>query len=134
MIAMCRCGLRFNQGLSLLSRYFRIEKEREAEVMSFVRRYPFLLTILEEAPDQIYYIFGKNISLWLELHHDPEGCWDELFIVVKSSYSAEEAINLENRLFEEWFLGRIKVAQGKLNIIEEPLLVRGGGQKADGSE
>lgn len=91
------------------------------EVISFVRKYPFLLSILEEAPDQIYRMFGKDILLRLELHHDPEEGWDELFIVIRSAYSAEEAIRLENRLAEEWFLDRIKETRGKLNITEEPL-------------
>ena len=91
------------------------------EVISFVRKYPFLLSILEEAPDQIYRIFGKDILLRLELRHDPEEGWDELFIVIRSVYSAEEAIRLENRLADEWFLDRIKETRGKLNITEEPL-------------
>jgi len=91
------------------------------EVISFVRKYPFLLSILEEAPDQIYRIFGKDILLRLELHHDPQEGWDELFIVIRSAYGAEEAIRLENRLAEEWFLDRIKETRGKLNMTEEPL-------------
>jgi hypothetical protein len=101
--------------------YYRIEKE--AEVISFVRKYPFLLSILEEAPKQIYRIFGRDVTVCLELHHDPEEGWDELFIVIKSAYSAEEAIRLENRLFQEWFLDKIKETKGKLNIIEESLRV-----------
>jgi hypothetical protein len=61
------------------------------------------------------------VRVCLELHRDPEEGWDELFIVIKSEYGAEEAIRLENRLAEEWFLDRMKDTKGKLNIVEEPL-------------
>jgi len=93
----------------------------EAEVIQFIKDHPFLLNTLLEAPRHIFSIFGKNVPLYLELHHDPEESWDELFIVIKTGYSAEKAINLENRLVEEWFLDRIKETKGKLNIMEEPL-------------
>lgn len=103
------------------SLYYHYRIEKEAEVISFIRKYPFLLSILEEAPSHIYRIFSKDVTLCLELHHDPEESWDELFIIIKSAYSAEKAIGLENRLAEEWFLDRIKDTRGKLNITEEPL-------------
>ncbi len=103
------------------SLYYHYEIEKEVGVISFLRKYPFLLSILEETPCQIYRIFGEDILLRLELHHDPEEGWDELFIVIKSAHSAEEANRLENRLAEEWFLDRIRDTRGKLNITEEPL-------------
>lgn len=103
------------------SLYHHYQIEKESEVISFVRKYPFLMNILTEAPNQIHRIFGKDVTLCLELHHDPEEGWDELFIVIKSPYAAEEAIRRENQLAEEWFLDRMEAAQGKLNITEEPL-------------
>lgn len=102
-----------------LYRYYQIEKEKE--VISFVREHPFLLSILEEAPAQIYRVFDKDVILCLELHNDPEEGWSELFIIIKSRYSAEEAIRRENRLAEEWFLDRITNTENKLNIAEEPI-------------
>lgn len=103
------------------SLYYHYRIEKEAGVVSFIRKYPFLLSLLEDAPHQIYRIFGKDVTLCLELHHDPEEGWDELFIVIKTTYSAKEAIKLENQLMKEWFLDRMKATQGKLNIMEEPL-------------
>lgn len=103
------------------SLYHLYEIEKESEVIHFVRENPFLLSILEDAPNQIYRIFGKDVKLCLELHHDPEEGWDELFIIIKSSYSTSEAIKRKNQLVKEWFLGVMKFTQGKLNITEEPL-------------
>jgi|GEM_PF-900841 len=90
------------------------------EIEYFLLTNDYLIEILFDATIHIYRIFGQ-VPIHLELHHDPEEGWDELFIVIKSTYSAEEAIRLENRLAEEWFLDRIKDTRGKLNIIEEPL-------------
>ncbi|HHT9124249.1 MAG TPA: hypothetical protein ACFYD6_00350 [Candidatus Brocadiia bacterium] len=94
--------------------------DNSKEIENFLLTNDYLIEILFEAPEHIYRIFG-HVPIHLELHHDHEEGWDELFIVVKSAYSAEEAIRLENRLAEEWFLDRMKDTKGKLNIIEEPL-------------
>ncbi len=90
------------------------------EIKNFLLTNDYLIEILFEAPCYIYRIFGQ-VPIHLELHHDPEEGWDELFVVIKSTYSPEEAISLENRLAEEWFLDKMKATQGRLNIIEEPL-------------
>jgi len=90
------------------------------KIKNFLLSNDYLIEILFEAPRYIYRIFGQ-VPIHLELHYDPEEGWDELFVVIKSTYSAEEAIRLENRLAEEWFLGKMKATQGRLNIIEEPL-------------
>jgi len=114
--------LRKEGEFAALSQFYAFsDGDSEAAVIQFINDHPFLLNILFEAPRHIFSIFGRNVPLYLELHHDPEESWDELFIVIKTGYSAEKAINLENRLVEEWFLDRIKETKGKLNIMEEPL-------------
>jgi len=90
-------------------------------VEGFLENHRYLFPILKEAEEQIFSVFGEDAKICLELHHDPEEAWEELFIVIKSEHGAEEAIRLENRLAEEWFLDRIKETRGKLNITEEPL-------------
>jgi hypothetical protein len=60
-------------------------------------------------------------TIYLELYSDPEEEWDELFIVIKSPYSAEEAIELEKKLFDEWFVNIIDKVNNRLNFTEEPL-------------
>lgn len=103
----------------LLERLFNLSNN-PGEVKRFLLVNSYLIEILLEAPTHIYRIFGQ-VPMELELHHDPEEGWEELFIVIKSAYSAEEAIRLENKLAEEWFLDRMKDTRGKLNITEEPL-------------
>lgn len=90
------------------------------EIKNFLLTNDYLIEILFEAPGYIYRIFGQ-VLIHLELHHDPEEDWDELFIVMRSPYPAEEAIRRENQLVEEWFLERMNDTQGRLNIAEEPL-------------
>ncbi len=90
-------------------------------IKDFLYSNDYLIDILLEAPYYIYGIFERTPIIHLELHRDPEEGWDELFIIIKSSYSAEEAIRLENELAEVWFLNRMKDVQGKLNFTEEPL-------------
>jgi hypothetical protein len=56
----------------------------------------------------------KEIRSWLIK-------WDELFVVIKSPYDTQKAIELDNMLAEEWFLDRMRDTKGDLNISEEPL-------------
>ncbi len=94
--------------------------DNSKEIENFLLNNDYLIEILLEAPGHIYRIFGQ-VPIHLEHHRDPEEGWDELFIVIKSSYNAKEALELERKLAEEWFLTRLKDTRGQLNIIEEPL-------------
>ena len=91
------------------------------EIRNFVLQNSYLVDILKEAPENIYRIFGRSIKLILELHSDPEEEWDELFIVIKSPYTAEKAVALERKLFNEWFVHIMDKVNNKLNFTEEPL-------------
>jgi hypothetical protein len=91
-----------------------------AEIREFLLNSKDLISILQEAPEQIYRIFGL-VPICLELHHDPEEGWDELFIVIKSSYPTEKAFELEKKLFDEWFIHIMDKIGNKLNFTEEPL-------------
>lgn len=81
---------------------------------------PDLTDILIEAYFIIKKIWG-DLPIYLELHRDPEEGWEELFIVIKSSYSPEEARSLMNKLEEEWYLDIMDKVGNKLCITEEPL-------------
>ena len=100
---------------------YEIPASHRERVERFLGNHRYLLPILKEAEGQIFSVFGEGVRISLELHHDPEEAWEELFIVIKSEYGAEEAIRLENRLAEEWFLERMKDTKGRLNITGEPL-------------
>jgi len=90
-------------------------------IRNFIMQNNYLVNILNEAPENIYRIFGRSIKLILELHSDPEEEWDELFIVIKSQYTAEKAVALERKLFNEWFVHIMDKVNNKLNFTEEPL-------------
>jgi len=90
------------------------------EIKEFLLSNRDLIEILISGYEHIRRIFG-DVPLYLELHSDPEENWDELFIVIKSYYPAEKAIELENKLFEEWFADVIDKVGTRLNFIEEPL-------------
>ena len=94
--------------------------ENPKEVKKFLLSNTDLIEILLEAHEHIFRIFGR-VPICLELHHDPEEDWDELFIVIKSSYKPEKAIELEERLFNEWFIRISNKVAGRLNFTEEPL-------------
>ncbi len=94
----------------------------EDKVISFLKDNPFLFPILVEAPREIYRIFPKeDIKLELELHHDPEEDFDELFVVIKSPYTPQKARELMDELGEKWFLSIMYQTKNKLCITEEPL-------------
>jgi hypothetical protein len=97
------------------------DDEQVEEIKTFLEEHEHLFPILEEAKEKIISVFGDVVKIFLELHHDPEEAWDELFVVIKSPYDTQKAIELENRLAKEWFLSRMKETKGDLNISEEPL-------------
>ena len=104
-----------------IAEMYVIPLAQENAILRFLQEHDFLQPILLEAKDRIIPIFGSDVKLCLELEHDPEEGWDELFIVIKSKCSAEEAVRLEKRLMDEWFLDRMMHTEGKLNVTEEPL-------------
>ncbi|OSS41655.1 hypothetical protein DESAMIL20_1208 [Desulfurella amilsii] len=90
------------------------------EIKMFLISNDDLIQILLGAQEHIYKVFGQ-VPIYLELYHDPEEEWDELFILIKTQHSPEEAVNLENQLFEEWFASILDKVSGRLNFTEEPL-------------
>ncbi|HRU92103.1 MAG TPA: hypothetical protein P5268_03590 [Candidatus Marinimicrobia bacterium] len=94
--------------------------ENPQEIKTFLLLNKDLIPVLKEAPDYIYRVFGR-VPIYLELHSDPEEGWDELFILIKSSLPAEEAINREKKLFDIWFSRIIHKVGNRLNYTEEPL-------------
>ncbi len=90
------------------------------EIKRFLANNNDLIDILVFAPIYIYEIFG-NVPIYLELHHDLEEEWEELFIIIKTNNSPEEAFKLENELFEKWFIKILDKVEGRLNFTEEPL-------------
>jgi len=91
------------------------------EIKRFLLTHDYLIEYLFEAYDRIRRIWGENIEVHLEYEIDHEEEWDELFIVIKSLYPTEKAIELERKLFDEWFVHIMDKVNNKLNFTEEPL-------------
>ena len=94
--------------------------ENYNDIMGYLRSNLDLVPLLVEAPIYIYDIFG-GFPIYLELHSDPEEDWDELFIVIKTTLPAEEAVKREMQLFDLWFSNVIQKVGNRLNYTEEPL-------------
>lgn len=90
------------------------------EIKKFLICNKDLIEIIFSAPEYIHKIFG-DVPIYLELHHDPEEEWDELFIVIKSDYPPKKAVELEEKLFKDWFVKVLNRVKGRLNFTEEPL-------------
>ena len=75
----------------------------ELEIINFIREYN-LWAFLLEAHREIRRVFGNDIVLELELHHDPEEDFEGLFITIRTNLSPEDSLNLLDRLDEEWWL------------------------------
>ncbi len=102
---------------NLEEKYIFINPE---EIKAFLLSNIDLIDILIDAPEHIRRIFGE-VPIYLKLTHDPEENWDELFIVIKTSYSPEKAVEFENKLFDEWFINVIDKVNTRLSFTEEPL-------------
>lgn len=95
--------------------------ENPMDVKRFLLTNKSLIEIVFEAHRQIKRIFVEEINLFLELHHDPEEDWEELFIVIKSPYAPIKTRELMDDLDRSWFLDIMDKTQGKLCITEEYL-------------
>jgi len=98
---------------------FSITEEQILPLLAFLLRHKFLIPILSEAPEHIRDIFGYETKLSLDLDRDPEGKFEELFVVVKTMGSTEEAIDLLGKLDEVWFLKVLPKTRNQLNITIE---------------
>jgi len=90
------------------------------EIKNFLINNVDIISILLEAPYHIESIFGK-VLLNLELHKDYEENWEGLFIIIKTNLEPEKALELENELFEKWFVNIIDKVSTRLNFTEESL-------------
>ncbi len=91
------------------------------EVLNFLRENDFLINIIFSSVHVVNAVFGNGVATSLEIKRDPEEEYEELFIVIKSSYTAYEARERMSILLDYWFLDILDKTQGKLNILEQPL-------------
>jgi hypothetical protein len=90
---------------AVLSQFYAFsDEDSEAQIIQFIKDHLFLLNILIEAPRYILSIFGSDVTLEIELDHDPEEDFEGLFIIIRTSLSPEDSLDLLDRLDEEWWL------------------------------
>jgi hypothetical protein len=75
----------------------------ELEIINFIIEHN-LLAFLLEARWEIRRVFGNDIVLEIELDPDPEEDFEGLFIIIRTSLSPEDSLDLLDRLDEEWWL------------------------------
>ncbi len=85
------------------------------EVRDFLWANKYLIKVLFEAHKQIKRVFGGNIvEVCLEWDRDPEEDFEGLFVIVKTSLSPEESLDLLDRFDEEWFLDNVSGEIGSM--------------------
>jgi len=104
--------------IDYLSRIYIFENPQE--IREFLLLNNDLIEILISGYEHIRRIFG-DFPIYLEFYQDPEENWNGLFIVIKTNYTDEKAIELKNKLFKEWFVHVIDKVGTRLNFTEEPL-------------
>ncbi|MFQ5795287.1 MAG: hypothetical protein ACE5JP_09590 [Candidatus Bipolaricaulia bacterium] len=87
------------------------------KVTGFIRKYPFLTDLLEEAYVEIQKHFGSNSEVFLELVADPEvQGLVELFGYIAIDLTPEEAGKRLQRFDHEWYFKQLPQVKGRLNF------------------
>ena len=90
---------------------------RPEEVSEFLRDHSFLVPLLLEAHGKIEQYFGSSSEVILEVITDPEAEDDhELFALVPTNLSPDEALSHLDRFDQEWWLDASSQAHCLLNI------------------
>jgi hypothetical protein len=89
---------------------------QQAEVLRFLERFPFLVSLLLEAHGQVENYFPRS-PVSLEVVADPEVADDcQLVLSIATDFAPDEAVDRLERFDEDWWLDALDRAQGKLCI------------------
>ncbi|MEK7398582.1 MAG: hypothetical protein AAB116_16745 [Candidatus Poribacteria bacterium] len=105
----------------IIGMYEISENDDVEKIREFIENHDHIIPILKEAKEHIISVFGDCVRIILELYYDIEEGWEQLFVIIKSSYDPKKAVELELKLFREWFVHRIADTNMDLGISEEPL-------------
>ena len=87
------------------------------EVAAYLRAYPFLVDLLVEAREKIGEHFGRETPVVLEVFTFQDADDDqELFALVRTSLSPNEAAACLDRLDRDWWLAASPRAQCQMNV------------------
>lgn len=108
----------YRRQLHILERWYIFRDER-AEILHFLEKYPFLVSLLFEACGEIEKHFSYPL-LYLAVTADPEELTtDQLVVSIATPLTPEEAVNALSQFDKTWWLKSLKRAQGKLCITLE---------------
>lgn len=107
-----------NSSSNLLSEVLeRFEFTNRDEVLQFLERNEFLIALLLESEEKIRAEFNNRVHLILQVVRDPESDHDdELFLIIKTTLSPEEAGESLERFDKNWWIDASSAAQCKFNI------------------
>ena len=98
-----------------LDSLFRIDERQN--VYDYLQQNTFLIDLLFETHQQVKQFFGEEAYVKLELLTDPESTnGTKLFAVILTSLSSDEAIRLQEKLNDEWWLDNLERAKCLFNI------------------
>lgn len=90
-----------------------------SEIVRFLERYPFLISLLTEAYSNIMKYF-PNPSVFLTVSTDPEEFGaDQLVAFIATNMGPDEASDALSSFDKKWWLNALRWAQGKLCITVE---------------
>jgi hypothetical protein len=105
----------------IIGMYEISENDDVEKIRDFIENHDHLIPILKEAKEHITSVFGDCVKIFLELYYDIEEGWEQLFVVIKSPYDSDKALELKLRLIREWLIHTVSEAREYLAISEEPL-------------
>jgi hypothetical protein len=105
----------------IIGMYEISENDDVEKIRDFIENHNHLIPILKEAKEHITSVFGDCVRIFLELYYDIEEGWEQLFVVIKSPYDSDKALELKLRLIREWLIHTVSEAREYLAISEEPL-------------
>lgn len=92
------------------------EIENPADIDAYVRRYPFLVALLHDAPARIARHFGPYSGLCLEAPVDPEDGTQHLYLLVRTPAPFEDVLARRDRLDDEWWLDAMLDARARMTV------------------
>lgn len=95
--------------------YYGLTRAVDLRVLDFLTRYSYLIGTLLEARPHISHIF-PTAEVYLEVHEDPEGGFEELFGVISVDASPEDAIRRLDRFDDLWFSRVARGTESRLNF------------------
>jgi hypothetical protein len=100
-------------------RHYQIENPDEVE--AYVIEHPSVTAILDEAPAEIYAVFGNEVPPRLRLEWDPEDGDRWLFVGVPVVDEGPSALPLIETLEERWWLNRMTATDATVAFDVEKL-------------